>query len=137
MALQITFEKDDGEKVVVSLDDLSPDTLDRIAHEEKEAGLTFWGVYLNPRETPGILYKVICAAAAHAGIDPPAEADTMAAMFEQSAMFSEGVDIGKQPMTDGLPNPQGGTEVGSSSISPDLPTDGPPASPEESPSAIS
>lgn len=137
MAYQITFEKEDGEQVVVNLDDLSPDVFARIAREEKDAGLTYWGVYAFPKESPDICYKVICAAAEHAGVDPPERADTMRAMFEQNAMFSDAPDILKQPAQGGLPPVPSETEVGSSSTSLGPPTTGPQVSPDESQSETS
>jgi hypothetical protein len=118
MAWQIMFEKEDGEKVVVDLDDLSPDVFEQIAREEKDAGLSYWGVYSFPKSTPSILYAVLCAAAEHAGVSPPDRAASMRAINEQNDLFSEVPDIADQPSQDGFPQVPGETESGSSSGAP-------------------
>lgn len=132
MAYQVTFEKEDGEQVVVNLDDLSPEVYDQIA-KDSGSGLTYWGVYLNPRETPEILYRVLCAAAASVGIEPPDRAETMRDSLKLSALFSAAPDIEDEPMEGGFPKEPIETEIGSTSTSLDLLTDGPSTSPDDTP----
>jgi hypothetical protein len=109
---------DDGGEKSVNLDDLSPDTFAEIA-KEVDAGLTYWGVYAFPRETPEILYRVICAAAKHAQIDAPAKATNMREQRLLDGMLEQVDDIADQPHGDGLPLVPDGTESGSSTTSSD------------------
>lgn len=121
------------DEVDVDFDDLSPDAFASIA-KEVDAGLTYWGIYMFPKESPDILYRVVEAAARHAGVEPPERPSNMREQKALDAMLEKTDDIGEQPMMDGFPPVPGETELGSSSTSPGLPTDGPEVSPENSPS---
>lgn len=137
MGWKIKFVADDpGNEKVVDLDDLSPDVFAAIA-KEVDTPLTYWGVYRFPQQHPQILYRIVCAAAAHIGIDPPTEPQTMREEKLLDAMLEETPDIADQPVVDGFPPVPGEMESGSSSISPGLPTDGLPTSPDDNPSTIS
>lgn len=112
MGWTVSFDTYDGEKVV-NLDDLSPEVFEAIAKDEP--GENFWGVYKSPGENPDRLYRVICAAASHAGIDPPGRPESMKAIQDQAAMFDTVLDIEEQPMQNGFPQEPGTPESGSSS----------------------
>lgn len=114
MAWEITFDNE-GEKVVVNLDDLSPSVFEEIAKPELA---TFWAVYSYPAQTPDRLHAVISAAARHAGIEPPPKAETMRAANELNDMIGEATPIEDQPIVDGLPQVPGATESGSTSGAP-------------------
>jgi len=123
---------DDGNEKSVNLDDLSPETFAAIA-KEVDAGLTYWGIYGFPRETPEILYRVICAAAEHLGVDAPERPTDMRGQKILDAMLEPVEDIEDQPMQDGFPKVPSETESGSSTTSLDLPTGGSPTTLEDSP----
>lgn len=118
----------------VDLDDLSPDVFEEIAAAEPFAN--FWSVYNFPAQSPERMYRVICAAAAHAGIDVPDRATTMRAANAQNEMFERVEDIKDQPMEGGFPPSPDATEASSSSGAPDD-TDGPPTSSGDNPSVTS
>lgn len=111
---EITFEKEDGAQVKVRLGQLPPSVFAKIA-KESDAGLTYKGVELFPKEDPSILYKVICAAAEFAGVDPPAEPESMDEDDVLRAMFGEIPDVSELPAVDGFLAEVPETASGSSS----------------------
>ncbi len=117
--------------IEVDLHDLSPNVFSKIARDV-DVGLSYWGIFMYPKEYPEAVYPVICAAAAHAQVDPPPPPATMRDLPKLNAMFEEIQDIEEQPMQDGLPKAPSETESGSSSTSPDLPTTGSLTTPDDS-----
>lgn len=136
MGWKIKFVADDpGNEKVVDLDDLSPEVFDELAKDDPDGN--WWSVYAFPGAHFDRMYKVICAAAAHAGIEPPERATTMRDSERLVEMLERTPEIADQPVVDGFPQVPGEAESGSSSTSPGLPTDGLPTSPDDNPSTTS
>lgn len=137
MSWQITFApvEEGGEEKTVSLDDLAPDLFDQIAREET-SGITWYGVYSFPGDSFERMYRVICAAADHAGVPRPDRAVTMRDAELLVGMVKRTPDIEDAPVVDGFPPQPDATEVGSTSGAPgDLA--GPPTLSDDSALAIS
>lgn len=98
----------------VDFDDLPPDVFGAIA-KEVDVGLTYWGVYTFPKESPEIVYRIVCAAAKVADEVVPDKPTTMRQQKVLDGMLERTVDIGERPMENGFPSVPGGTESGSSS----------------------
>ena len=120
--------------IEVDLDDLAPDVYEEIAAAEPFAN--FWSVYQFPAQNPERMHRVLCAAAAHAQIDPPERAASMRVANEQNDRFERVEDIADQPMEGGFPPKPDATEPGLSSGAPDD-SDGPPTSSGDSASVTS
>lgn len=116
----------------VSLDDLSPEIFETIA-SEVVTNLTDSGIYLFPRDSTMIAWRVVCAAASHAGLEAPPKPTSMRDAPAIKRMLEQTEDIGDQPMMGGLPSEPSEIGLGSSSTSLGD-TDGPEASPEPTPS---
>ncbi len=116
MGWRLTFAVED-EEVVVDLDELSPDVFDELAREEAIGN--WMSVHDFPGETFDRMYRVICAAAQHAGVEPPERAQTYKDAEILQAMFSRGSDIADEPMTDGFPPEPATSSEASSSGSPE------------------
>ncbi len=132
-------EDENGPKIIrysdteVSLDDLSPDVFAAIA-KAVDLDLTDSGIYFFPRESTEVAYRVVCAAAEFAGVEPPPRPTRMADAAPIKAMLEQTEDIGDLVMMEGgVPPAQ--SEVGSpsSSTSP-APITGPELSPDPIPS---
>ena len=96
-------------EIEVDLDDLAPE------------------VYQFPAQNPERMHRVLCAAAAHAGIAPPDRAASMRAANEQNDRFERVEDIAEEPMENGFPPKPDAMDAGSSSGAPDD-SAGPPTS---------
>jgi hypothetical protein len=117
--------------ISVDFDDLAPEFFADIADQDTTAN--WYGVYLAPGGDSRRLYRVIAAAAAHAGVEPPPEPKTMRDATRLLDMLERTDDIADQPMMDGFPQMPDGPETGSVSTSPGG-TDGPTTSSDDSPS---
>lgn len=104
-----TSRWEDG--TVVDLDDLSPDVFDAIAQKETDA--SWWGIYRFPGASGSRLYAVMCAAAKHAGIDPPAKPSDMRESRALLEMIEQTKDIEDLPVQDGFPQKPSETETAS------------------------
>ena len=114
MGWKINFVTDDPDNPKsVDLDDLPPSVFDDLAKDDPTGN--WWSIYSFPGESFERMYKVICAAASHAGIDPPDSAQTMRDSERLVEMLERTVDIADQPAQDGFPQVPGATESGSSS----------------------
>jgi len=114
MASSVTFEKEDGERVTVRLGQLPPSAFAKIA-KETNAGLTYKGIEMFPKEDPDVLYAVICACAEFAGVEPPPKPDTMDADEMLREMVQPIDDIKDMPAVEGFLAEVTTTENGSSS----------------------
>lgn len=97
---------------VVDLDDLPPEAFDAIAADD---GSTWWTVYLSPGAVGSRLYKVICAAAEHAGVEKPEKPSNMRESRLLIDMIERTQAIEDRPFVDGFPPVPPETETGSSS----------------------
>lgn len=132
MSWKVHFSDD----VEVDFDDLSPDTFAAIA-KELDLGLTYWGIYTYPTESPEVIYRVVAAAAAIAEQPIPDKPTTMRQQRALNDMLVRTEEIGDLPVIDGFPPVPGEAESGSTSTSPGNPDVGPPKSPDDNPSGSS
>ncbi len=123
-----------GEKTV-DFDDLSPDTFEGIAKEEK-AGANWWDVYINPGGNPDRMFRVMTACAQSAGLDAPAKPTTMREANAFAQRLTKKEDISEQPVVDGFPPEPVTPANGSTSGAPES-SDGPDTKPARSRSASS
>jgi hypothetical protein len=130
MAWKIKF----GGDKEVNLDDLSPGLFDELAADSP--GDTWWTVYTFPAGNTERLWRVVDAAARHAGLDPVERPTTMKGALALVDMLERVDDIEDQPMQDGFPTTPEAPESGSTSGSPEN-TDGLPMSSGDSPSTTS
>ncbi len=119
----------------VDFDDLQPEAFAAIA-KDLDVGLTYWGIYRYPNETPEVLYRLVQAAAQVAGVEAPERPTTMREQKALDAMVVRTEDLGDKPVVDGFPQMPGETASGSTSTSPGT-TDGLPMSSTVSPSGDS
>lgn len=119
----------------VDFDDLPPDAFGAMA-KDVDVGLTYWGVYTFPKESPELVYRVVCAAARVAGVEEPERPTTMRQQRVLDGMLERIDDVGDQPMQNGFPRVPGNPEIGSTSGLPGD-SDGSQAPSDENASAIS